>query len=188
VCGKPAIYGLTHPRCLKKYEIDGVFAAVSYNGVAKKLIYSFKYKPYLSDLKTFLSDLMYEAIIQKEEFMALTKNDLIFVPVPVHSSKLRSRGYNQAEILAKELSKKFEFSVQNLLVRAIDTKSQFKLSKEERKENVKGVFLVWNAVDKDKTYFLIDDVVTTGATFREAAKILKKSGAKKVFGLAFAQD
>lgn len=188
VCSKPAISGLTHPKCSKKYEIDGVFAAVFYNGIAKKLIYSFKYKPYLSDLKSYIADLIYEAIIQKEEFVELLREDLVFVPIPVYPSKQRKRGYNQAEILAKELSKKFHITVQDLLKRNVDTKSQFKLSKEERKENVKGVFSARKSPGKDKIIILVDDVVTTGSTFREVAKVIKKAGSKRVFGLAFAQD
>lgn len=190
VCTKPAISGLTHPKCQGRYEIDGVFSAVSYNGIAKKLIYSFKYKPYLADIKKFMGELVYEAIIQKEEFMILLKDKLILIPIPIHSSKLRKRGYNQAEVLAKELGKKFNIPVQNLLIRNIDTKSQFKLSKEERLNNVKGAFIINDqfSMNDDQAIVLVDDVVTTGATFREAAKVLKRNGVKKVFGLAFAQD
>lgn len=190
VCIKPAIYGFTHPKCFGKYEIDGIFGAVSYNGIAKKLIYSFKYKPYLSSLKVFISVLTYEAVIQKEEFMKIASENPIFVPIPIHSNKQRTRGYNQAEVLAKELAKRFGFKSLNLLKRDIDTKSQFKLSKEERRENVKGIFSLNNQVliPKDKVIVLLDDVVTTGSTFREAAKVLKRAGAKNVFGLAFAQD
>src|SRR3989304_1245485 len=61
---------LTHPVCKRKYSIDGCFSAISYNKIAKKLISNFKYKPYLTDLKIFLSELFVESIIQNENFMA----------------------------------------------------------------------------------------------------------------------
>lgn len=131
---------------------------------------------------------MYEAVIQKEEFMKIASKDPIFVPIPIHSNKQRTRGYNQAEVLANELGKRFGIPVQNLLTRSVDTKSQFKLSKEERKQNVKGIFSLASPIPKDRVFILMDDVVTTGSTLKEAAKVLKKAGAKEVFGLAFAQD
>ncbi|MDO8620848.1 MAG: ComF family protein [Candidatus Levybacteria bacterium] len=194
VCNRPAINGLTHPGCLGKHTINGVFSAIAYKGAAKKLIYNFKYKPYLADLKNVLVDLFYENLIQKEEFYSVCKNNksLIFlVPIPLHSSKLRSRGYNQAEILAAALSKKLGFPTANLLKRLKKTPSLAGLTQKIRKANIKGAF----EVEKDKKeilknaiIFLVDDIFTTGATLNEAAKMLKKSGAKKVYGLALARD
>lgn len=190
ICDKPSYNSLTHPRCRNKYSIDGAFSAISYNKIAQKLIYNFKYKPYLADLKTFLSQLFVESLIQNEHFNKILNKDFILVPIPLYSSKLRKRGYNQAEILARELSKKIKIPVQNLLIRTKDTKSQFKLKKEQRQENVKGIFSLKNKSFelKGKNIFLVDDVVTTGSTLKEAANVLKRGGANKVFGLTLARD
>lgn len=188
ICGKPSYNNLTHPACRKKYTIDGCFSAISYNKTAQKLIYSFKYKPYLTDLKATLTDLFYESLIQNENFQKeIAKANFIFVPIPLFSSKFKKRGYNQAEILAITLSKKFKNPSQKLLKRIQDTKTQFKLSKDDRAENIKGVFGAIGNV-KDANIFLVDDIVTTGSTLKEAARILKKAGAKKVFGLTLARD
>src|SRR6266705_6000285 len=65
-CQTPAFGGLTHPRCVKRYEIDGVFASLAYKGVVKRLVYQFKYKPHITHLKSELVDLFYEGLIQKE--------------------------------------------------------------------------------------------------------------------------
>lgn len=193
VCNRSAINGLTHPGCFYKYTIDGVFSAIAYKGAAKKLIYNFKYNPFLSDLKNVLVDLFYENLIQKEEFYRICKNNkpLILTPIPLHNSKLRSRGYNQAEILATALSKKLGFPMFKLLKRVKQTPSLAGLTQKTRKENIKGAF----EVEKDKegilknaAVFLVDDIFTTGATLNEAAKTLKKSGAKAVYGLALARD
>lgn len=191
ICKKASIDGLTHPYCLSKYSIDGAFSAINYKGVAKKLIYKFKYKPYLADLRSVLSDLFYEALIQKEGFSRLVNGSLILVPIPLHHSKLKSRGYNQAEILANELASKLELRAQNLLERIKDTKSQVGLEKEERQKNIKDAFKVSSQrleVISQKSFLLVDDVLTTGSTLLEAAKVLKRNGAKKVWGITLARD
>lgn len=197
VCGKPSFDGLTHPRCLTKNSISGSFTGVVFNGVSKKLIYQFKYKPYLSSLKKFIGDLLYESLIQNEEFNKILRNasdDIILVPIPLSSSRLRKRGYNQAEILAKGLSEKFGFPVLNCLVRIKETKSQVGLNKKERKENVKGAFalnsefIIHNSELKNAHIFLVDDVLTTGSTFSEASSVLKRDGAGKVWAIAFAKE
>src|SRR3990167_4323526 len=148
VCTKPTYDGLTHPRCHEKYKIDGSFTGVVFNPVSKKLIYQFKYKPYLSSLSPFLTDLLYESLIQDEEFNRVLGSQLVFVPIPLSSKRLKKRGYNQAEILAKGLSKKFGFEVCNYLDRVKETRSQVGLSKKERKENVKGAFKLAKKFEK----------------------------------------
>src|SRR3989344_4380899 len=79
ICNKPSFNSLTHPICKKKYSIDGCFSAISYNKIAKKLIFNFKYEPYLTDLKKFLAELFVESIIQNENFVkVLEKENFMF--------------------------------------------------------------------------------------------------------------
>ncbi len=191
VCGSASYNGLTHPRCVGRYTIEGSFTGVVYNQISKKLTYQFKYKPYLSGLSSFLTDLLYESLIQNEEFAQIQSLQLTFVPIPLSGTKFRKRGYNQAEILAKGLSKKFGFPVVNILRRVRETKSQFSLNKKERAENMAGAFGLrkrFESYIKNKNLLLVDDVLTTGATLSEAAKTLKKNGANKVWGIAFARE
>ncbi len=191
VCNKPAFNGLTHPYCRKKYSIDGCFSVLPYNKTAQKLIFNFKYKPYLTDLKSVLVDLFYDSLIQNEDFnKELEKGEWVFVPIPLFSSKLRKRGYNQAEILAEELSKKFNFPFQNILERIKDTKTQVGMTNIQRRKNIKDAFGLINHKSEilDQNVFLVDDVVTTGSTLLEAAKMLKRNGAKRVIGLTLARD
>lgn len=70
LCNNPSFNNLTHPRCKRKYAIDGCFSALSYNKTTQRLIYNFKYKPYLADLKNVLADLFFESIIQNEQFQS----------------------------------------------------------------------------------------------------------------------
>jgi len=192
LCNNPTFNNLTHPKCRRKYGIDGCFSALSYNKTVQKLIFNFKYKPYLTDLRTVLSDLFYESIIQNEQFQQqIRKGEWTLVPIPLSSPKLRKRGYNQAEILAKELAKKFKFPVQDLLVRTRETKTQVGLTNLQRKLNIKDAFLLKPHavfVLKGKNVLLVDDVVTTGSTLLEASKVLKRGGVNKVFGLTLARD
>lgn len=190
VCGSPSFDGLTHPRCKSTYKIEGSFTGVVFNQVSKKLIYQFKYKPYLSGLKSFIGDLLYESLIQNEEFVRVINLPLAFVPIPLSPAKYRKRGYNQAEILAKELSKKFDFPSLNLLERVKETKSQVGLDKEERKENISGAFKIINHKSSiiNRNIVLVDDVLTTGSTFSEACSVLKHAGAGKIWALAFAKE
>lgn len=192
VCQKPSFDGLTHPGCIKKYAIDGCFSVIPYNKTAQRLIYSFKYKPFVTSLRKIMGDLFYEGLIQNEHFMwQLTSGSWQVVPIPLYKAKLKKRGYNQSEILADELAKKFNLKVPpSLLIRTRNTKAQFGLNKEERKKNMQDAFRLnancYTLVAKN--VFLVDDLVTTGSTMLEAANILKRNGAKKVIGLTLARD
>lgn len=193
VCGKQSFNGMTHPKCKGKYTIDGYFAAVNYKGILKRLIYQFKYSPYITDLKTVLGDLLYEQLIQDELFHKIVQQQPVFVPVPLSKTKLRKRGYNHAEILAQNLGKRFGLEVQNVLERVKETKPQYGLKKEERVENMKGAFEVvenslFGVYGKETTALLVDDIVTTGSTLLEAANVLKRNGFRKVYGVVLAQD
>lgn len=190
VCQKAAIGGITHPVCKNSLTIDGVFSSLVYMGVVKKLVYQFKYKPYLTNLKSLLADFLYEGLIQKELFYNLIQEPTLLVPIPLHSSRFRKRGYNQAKLLADGLGQKLDIPVVELLERTKQTKTQVGLLQKERAENIKGAFSLKEGerkyIKKLKHVFLVDDVVTSGATLKEAAKVLKKAGVAKVWGITLA--
>jgi ComF family protein len=114
--------------------------------------------------------------------------DLI-VPVPLHWRRLLSRGYNQALILARPISRKLKIPIAaGVLARAVNNPSQVGLSRPKRKENLKKVFQVESKSKvAGKNILLIDDVITTGATVDEVARVLRKAGAESVCVLAFAR-
>ncbi len=188
VCSRLAISGITHPACRRRYTIDGVFSSLVYKGLTKRLIYQFKFAPYLSDLSSLLGELFYEGLIQQEAFIVAQKGNTLLVPIPLHPSRYRKRGYNQALLLAEDLGKRLGVPVRTVLTREKLTKTQVGLTQEQRRENIKGAFVFKTKGEDltDTTVFLVDDILTSGATLAEAAKILKKAGVKNVWGITLA--
>lgn len=141
-----------------------------------------------------LVDFLFEAIIQNEAFSKIyqdNRDSLLLVPIPLHPSRLRTRGYNQSEILARGLAEKLNLPLVNLLERIKKTIPQVGLERKKRIENISGAFSVVPNPAIAKAHpniFLIDDVLTTGSTFLEAANVLKRNGVRKVWGIALARD
>ena len=107
----------------------------------------------------------------------------LIVPIPLHRKKLRARGYNQAQLLAEALGRVTEIPVEeDVLVRIKNTKPLKQLNDKERRRNIRGAFSVKKNVWA-KTIVLIDDIYTTGSTLDEAARVLLKAGAEKVYFL-----
>lgn len=184
---------MTHPFCRTPYGIDGIISAIAYKGIVKKLLYQFKYKPYLSDLKGILGRIFYEGLIQEEAFIYfINQKNVTVTSIPLHLQRFRKRGYNQSELLAKEISRRLSLKFNpNVLIRIIQTKPQFELSKEERRKNLRGAFDIskeFKGNIKGGVVILVDDITTTGATLRECAKTLKTHGVKKVLGVTLAHE
>ncbi len=189
-CLRPALNGMTHPACITAQGLDGAISVVVYNGVVKKLIYQFKYNPHLSKLASTISELMTEGLSQNESFYAFSeKYQPVLVPIPLSTKRLRERGYNHAELLSNYVAQYFKLGSDNkILTRSKETKPQFRLNREERKKNVEGAFDVAKSSKVPSSIILIDDIATSFATLKEAAKILKRKGARKVLAVTFARE
>ena len=106
------------------------------------------------------------------------------VPIPLHLSRRRKRGFNQAELLAEELSRRMGIPVdKKVLVRTKHTKAQKQLNDQERMNNLKHAFSVRKGSIPSKTIILVDDIYTTGSTVDEAARVLLENGAQTVYFL-----
>lgn len=127
-------------------------------------------------IANLLGKLMVNHIIQHK----LQKPDAI-IPIPLHVKRLRQRGYNQALEIAKPLSKQLNIPIlTNHLVRNKHTRPQTDCTIKERKKNISNSFTVVNP-PQFQTIAIVDDVITTGATINEAAKVLKQNGVEQVF-------
>jgi len=190
LCKKPKLL----PKCCqcKNKKLDGLYFPFSYQKTfIKKLIYYFKYNPLIKELSQPLASLIIDhfSLIEKQPEFLSNKNNFIIIPIPSHIQRLKWRGFNPSEEIAKELARFLTIPlISNSLIKNKKTRPQTELSDEERKENIKNVFIVKNQEKiKNKKIILIDDVYTTGSTMEEAAKILKKAGAKEVIGVVLAR-
>lgn len=183
-------------RCKDK-KLSGLYFALSYkeNALIKKLIYQFKYQPYLKDLSKTLALILIEHFIKTGKNTDEIWENSVLVPVPLDKKKLRNRSYNQSEELAKELAKVLQIPViSDILIKTKHTKPQMELSKQEREKNLLNAFAIENCATSEvaqfsgKKVFLVDDVYTTGSTMEECALVLRNSGAKSVWGIAIARE
>jgi len=195
LCSKPKLFSGKCRQCKTK-KLDTLYFSVSYQKpFVKKLIQCFKYKPFIKELSQPLASLIIEHFYLLNEppiFFTHKPSNLssfVLVPIPLYVKRLKWRGFNQAEEIAKELSRFLNiFLFSNCLIKIKKTLPQIELNHEQRKENIKDAFFVKNhELVKNKKILLVDDVYTSGSTMEEAAKILKRAGAKEVIGIVVAR-
>lgn len=183
------------PRCLQcgrakadcickgaKKEYDGITAPFYYKDILVTAVHNFKFHE-----QPLLARKMGEemALSVKETFSDITFD--VITCVPLSKRRKNDRGYNQAELLARSVSKNLGIPYSELLRKVVNNKVQHKENARVRKINVYGVYDLIDGVDVNgKTVLLVDDVKTTGSTLNECAKMLKMHGAKKVIVTTFA--
>ena len=181
-CGYPFLGMLAGPRvCPHCTELDPLFeqgkTLFLAKGPARSIIHVLKYQHgfyALGDVKTMIAKAPY----YKNYFKGA-----ILVPVPLHSTKERERGFNQSLMIAKSLNEATTAKgLQELLVRTVYTQTQTQLSRVARLQNVKNAFALASdaVVIPNQTYILIDDVFTTGSTLNSCAAVLLEAGATQI--------
>ena len=114
--------------------------------------------------------------------------DTAVVPVPLHHHRLNERGYNQSSLLARLLSVEYGLSMaERILVRIRHTKAQMSLPPADRRRNVRGAFATVAGAEMPESVLLVDDVVTTGSTVDECARVLRAAGVERVTVAAIAR-
>ncbi|MGL4911449.1 MAG: ComF family protein [Romboutsia sp.] len=187
-CGKPIINYLLEEvntsgckNCTgKSFYFDKVISCIEYNDFSKKIVFGFKYNN-----KTYMS--RYIASIMKEKLMIEDISFDYVLFVPIHKKRMKKRGFNQAEKIAKYLGRETETSVIDCIVRKEYTRRLYKLNGYERRKELKDVFKLKDCKEelKDKNILLIDDIFTTGSTVNEISKLLKREGVNKIIVLTF---
>ena len=180
---------------LKKYEINLVKMSkkyysksihiYKYDGDIRKIIidYKFNNKPYL--YKTFA-----KIVLKNKKICGFLKNYDIIIPVPIHKNRRLKRGYNQTELIAKEIAKNTDLKLEtNVLVKQKNIVTQSSLNKTSRRQNVKNAFTIKNENKvSNKKILLFDDIYTTGSTVLECARVLNKCNVKEIGVLTIAKD
>lgn len=160
----------------KKY-FDHSLVIFHYSETIQNLIHLMKYKS-LPGIATLFGRAIGHLVQERKIFYDL---DMI-IPVPLHSLRYRERGFNQATLIAREIGRLTQIPVKDKVLKRIRyTRQQAKFNKEERAENVRNAFRVTDAsIVKEKNVALVDDVLTTGSTMNECAKVLRQCGARQI--------
>ncbi len=185
-CRKEGVYICDY--CLAKVKKGGVFqntlSIFRYEGVIKKAIIALKYK-YSTEIAKELADIC----VRNLQLMNLPHNCLL-IPIPLYWRRENFRGFNQSAEVGKLVASKMGWKfIPDLLIKKKPTASQVELSVGERRRNLQGVFS-FNSKYKLSSIpniLIFDDVFTTGSTLKEATKVLKHAGIKKVWGLTVAR-
>ena len=178
-CGKPLVddAGLCRDCARSDHTYDEGRAVFVYDEYMSKSMYRFKYNG-KREFAVYYGQKMYEKLGQKIK----SWNVEAIVPVPVHKKRLAERGYNQAYLLAKELSKRLGIPVcDHLVIRKSATKVQKGLSASSRQNNLKKAFIVSRNSVKYSSVLIVDDIYTTGATVDAVALCLKGAGTQRVY-------
>lgn len=185
-CQKAVVLGLYDHGCSYRSYLDQLYSIGWYRGVLRSLLREFKFKS-VRDLRKVVKELIAGTVAAED--ISVWDGALVSY-VPLHQRRLGERGYNQSRIIAQVFSRVMGFNLRPLLKRTRNTQRQARLSKRERRKNIKGAFSCLQGPD-GKTYpriILVDDVYTTGSTLQECAKVLKRFGfAEQVFGFTLAR-
>ena len=173
----------------------------SYNNKLKyfnKHAYIFKYRGKIRELlidykfnnKAYLYKTFSYVILNNPNIITFMNEYEVIIPVPIHKQRYNHRGYNQSELIAKEISKCLSTKfLSNVLIKTKNNSAQSSLNKIERFSNVKDVYKIKNInLIKGKKILLIDDIYTTGNTVNECSKVLKESGATEIGILTISKD
>ena len=151
-----------------------------FNGPLRHAIHRFKFESGRSLASTLATTMSRE--------IGEMASETAVVPVPLHHNRLTERGYNQSSLLARKLAEEHSLRLaENITERVRDTKSQMNLPPPERRRNVRGAFATVAGVKMPKSVLLVDDVVTTGSTVDECARVLRAAGVEKVTVAAIAR-
>ena len=187
-CGKASLYGLTHPVCRRSLGIDGFLSIFYYNNLLKTIIKSIKYRLAVDVWRELCLVVEPDLLNKIGNYKKFINGDFYLVPIPLHPKRFRSRGFNQAKIITQFFNKFLKKPTVECLFRIKDTPSQAQLiSNKDRYTNLRGAFEAAAHEAKDKNFVLVDDVATTGSTLKEAARALKKKGARRVYALTLAR-
>lgn len=190
ICKKNSFNFKIHSNCKKEsIYYDKIIILTHYkNNFIKKLIKDAKFyfkKDIFFDVSFYLWKKLFENIDKKKE-------DLIFIPTPMYFLKKIKRWYNQSEIIIKWLNEFYKIKYDFKLIKKIkNTRMQSTLSRLERLSNLNWVFKVDKEKlnqYKNKTFIIVDDVISTWTTINEISKILKQNWIKEIYWLCFASD
>lgn len=171
----------------RKIHYDASRSVLAYQTPVREIVRKFKFHRSYGMGRYLRTRLAGRAQSAPEFFGGFDEMDLI-VPVPLHPLRRVGRGFNQSQYLAEEAAHIWNIPAAGCLLRIRNTKQQSLLPPKDREKNVRGAFRLKDSIDiKEKAVLLVDDVMTTGSTVNECARVLKAGGAARVVVLTFAR-
>lgn len=169
----------------KNVYYDYQIKILKYENVVRKKVIDYKFRE-----KTYMHKTLEKIIINNKKIYGFLKKYDIMIPIPMYKTKKWARGYNQVELVARELSKELQIELNCKILKKIkNTKRQSSLTKEERNQNIKNAFIVTKMSNiENRKIILCDDIITTGSTLNECSKVLKKANAREIAVLTIAVD
>lgn len=166
-------------------EYNRLLYMFKYEGMIRNIILKYKFQD-----KSYLYKTIVNFLLKNEKLFEIIKTYDTIVPVPISKKRKKTRGYNQSYLIAREIAVKSGMKINNkCLFKTKNIIEQSKLNKEERLNNIKGVYKLKNSYGlENKKILLIDDIYTTGSTVNECCKILKKARPKGIDVLVIAKD
>lgn len=178
LCGRWSEGYRTCARCRARSPLYSVYTAVQYKGAAKDLLHALKFSRAKAGAHTVARIL--------SSVCPTSSSDLLVTYAPTAPSRVRERGYDQAALIARELSRRLGVPCCALLARR-GGQRQVGQTRQIRKQQMADAFRPLNTIDlRSKHILVVDDVLTTGATCEAAARTLRKAGAKQVSAATFA--
>lgn len=187
VCNTISPRGNTHSACKTTTTADRLICAIPYQyPVVSDMIITGKYY-FIPEIFAVLGALSAHIVLQnhidvpEEDF-----KDFVICPIPLHTQRLKWRGFNQSIVTGKIIAQAFNIPIANILIRSKKTKTQKDLTSVARSKNMNNAFAC--QYQPPRKVILIDDVTTTGSTFLDAARALKEEGAEIVWCISIAKD
>ena len=169
----------------KDFYFNNHLYIFKYDGIIRKLLLNYKFNEKAYLYKTFVNFLL-----KNQKFFEILNSYDTIVSVPISKKRKNERGYNQSDLIARELSRRVSVKYNSTcIIKIKDVIAQSKLSKEEREKNIKGIYkLVDKRYIENKTLLLVDDVYTTGSTVNECCKTLLQANVKNIDVLTISKD
>lgn len=174
----------------KRKHFDEHIYFFQYQGLIRDQIIKYKFNDEAYKYKAISNFILKNFILKDSKIFQIINDYDVIIPVPVSKKRFKERGYNQAELVAKQIAKVLgKRLVTNCLYKFKNIVAQSTLNKEEREENIKGVYEVKNKESLlNKKVLVIDDIYTTGSTANECCRVLERAGTAKIGVLTLAKD
>ena len=182
---KEAVFGVDEYCETQDKLFDEHLYVFIYSGIIRNAILNYKFNN-----KSYIYKTITKFLLKNEKFVEIIKSYDIIIPVPLSKKRMKERGYNQSELIAKEISKTLNIDLnKQSLIKNQNTVAQSTLNKEERLKNSQGVYtLKYPNKITNKNVLIIDDIYTTGSTVNECSKKILKANPEKIGVLTIAKD